>query len=296
MTHYLNEYYDLDTDTLNVGSSAWTGGSKVLARGQLNPFTAVYMAILCFVVLMATVVIAPTETPLISAAALFLSAAYSVPPFKLSRRGLGELTVTLVLNVFTPLYGFAMQYGLTNPNKTMELFYALIPLTFIQFSRMMVMNMPDIDCDKQVGKMTLVAKLGLKNSVKVHLFLLSMGYISSLSWIFVPQIPQTSKILFGCTFPFAIWNALSIMKNWNDKIKFQDIPFWVSTHSAMSALSILVGYAIESNQLLNVVTHVKIFGVYLYLTLLAVFLLSAKYRYYSLWLAKFFFSKEQKQH
>ncbi|QMU66319.1 MAG: hypothetical protein GKR88_19870 [Flavobacteriaceae bacterium] len=46
MTHYCNEYYDLEADKANLSFTKWTGGSRVLANGDLNPNMSISAAYL----------------------------------------------------------------------------------------------------------------------------------------------------------------------------------------------------------------------------------------------------------
>jgi 1,4-dihydroxy-2-naphthoate octaprenyltransferase len=45
MTHYVNEFFDLEVDRANQSPTGWTGGSRVLAEGLLSPEVAIGAAV-----------------------------------------------------------------------------------------------------------------------------------------------------------------------------------------------------------------------------------------------------------
>jgi 1,4-dihydroxy-2-naphthoate octaprenyltransferase len=76
---------------------------------------------------------------------------YSAWPLNTSRRGLGEASVSLVLGILVPLGGY-LSHDPSSPFGNSLLWPILLPLLPIQFVRMMVMNMADVESDKISGK------------------------------------------------------------------------------------------------------------------------------------------------
>ena len=76
---------------------------------------------------------------------------YSAWPLSTSRRGLGEASVCLVLNILVPLVGY-QSHDPSSPLGNAMLWPILLPLLPIQYVRMMVMNMADLEPDKITGK------------------------------------------------------------------------------------------------------------------------------------------------
>ncbi len=59
MTHYSNDYFDQDADSATLSPTRWSGGSRVLPDGLINPRAALVMALMCGgVALVATAVLA----------------------------------------------------------------------------------------------------------------------------------------------------------------------------------------------------------------------------------------------
>src|SRR5712675_1289307 len=45
MVHYCNDYFDLEADRLNQTPNNWSGGSRVLPEGKLQPKVALRVAV-----------------------------------------------------------------------------------------------------------------------------------------------------------------------------------------------------------------------------------------------------------
>ena len=95
MTHYANDYFDYDADVANLTPTKWSGGSRVLAQGELPRSVALIAAVaLAAIGLVMTLVVsrnagAWTAPTLI--AMLVLAWEYSAPPLRLCGSGAGEL-------------------------------------------------------------------------------------------------------------------------------------------------------------------------------------------------------------
>ncbi|MCC5609906.1 prenyltransferase [Nostoc sp. CHAB 5834] len=272
MTHFYNEYYDLDSDKLNKYPSPWTGGSRILPKGILSPQTSIRLGVITTILSFGLSLLMPSfETRLICWVSLILSWGYSAPPLAFCRRGLGELITAVVLNVLTPVLGFFLQNGNLYPGRTKILFLVLLPLAIVEYVRMMVMNMPDRDCDSAVGKDTLIVKVGMNRAIQIHAMGMLVAYLSLGFMYLYSDVPPVVLLLILSTAPLGFLTTIWVYKHWQDRQKFFMVPFWASTHNALAALSALVGFIIccPSGYLLQPETHLKAFSVYLYL---AVFL------------------------
>ena len=163
MTHYFNEYYDYEADLLNKNPSPWTGGSRVLVESKMKPETALYVGrFIAFIALsnVAACYLLTGNTPLCITVSLgvLLAHGYSAWPLMTSRRGLGELTVCLVLNVLAPLAGY-QSLDPYSPFGSALLWPILLSLLPIQYVRIMVMNMADHDSDKIAGEFLFVCHI-----------------------------------------------------------------------------------------------------------------------------------------
>ena len=156
----LYEYYDYDVDCANKNPSPWTGGSRVLVKGKIKREVSLYLGRLIVLIVLANVAIFYAITgniPLCisSMLVIIIGHGYSAWPLKMSRRGLGEVTVCFVLNVLTPLSGY-QSLDPESPLGCAFLWPILFCLLPTQFVRMMVMNMADYESDKIAGKRSLL--------------------------------------------------------------------------------------------------------------------------------------------
>ncbi|HSN28467.1 MAG TPA: prenyltransferase, partial [Kofleriaceae bacterium] len=106
MTHYANDYFDLEADRANATPTAWSGGSRVLPDGELPPRVALIAALVL-------AAIGCVVSAILGSVLLFVIAglawSYSAPPLRLCARGLGELTTAIVVTVLVPWLGFDLQ-------------------------------------------------------------------------------------------------------------------------------------------------------------------------------------------
>ena len=206
MTHYANEYFDLETDRANRHRTRWAGGSGILPSAVLHPWIALVAAcILSLIVLIATLVLVfgvrtgYLTLPLISFAWL-LAWFYSAPPLKLHSTGLGEFTTAFLVPVLTPLVGFYLQTGLVASLPLM----ATVPLAAFQFAFLLVIEFPDAESDRLFGKRTLVVRLGSASAVRMHNLALLFAYVS-LPGLILAGLPPVVAGAFLPGLPLASW-------------------------------------------------------------------------------------------
>src|SRR5690606_1730080 len=85
MTHYSNDYFDLEADRANLHPTQWSGGSRVLVRRELPRWSALAAALVLAVIACCAMVALLSFTGTSSglfllAAMLLLSWSYSSPP------------------------------------------------------------------------------------------------------------------------------------------------------------------------------------------------------------------------
>ena len=110
MTHYANDYFDFEADRANRARTRWSGGSGVLARGELPRSVALVTAFVLAVVGLVLTGLGPGPVAPVGVAMFVFSWIYSAPPFRLHSRGLGELDVALVVTGLVPLLGTTSSY------------------------------------------------------------------------------------------------------------------------------------------------------------------------------------------
>ncbi len=166
-----DDYFDFKhaVDQLKPGEkNPYTGGSGLLTSGLIEPgamFTAFFImycivgAIGLYLGLLRGLLIV-----VFGAIGVFCSVYYTAPPIKFSHRGLGELG--LLLN-FGPTIGLG-SYFVQAQQLTLEAFLATLPCGIMLFSMVVINEIPDLEDDKNAGKLTLVARYGTQTAIKLY--------------------------------------------------------------------------------------------------------------------------------
>jgi len=159
MTHYANEFFDRGADRYGT-PTAFSGGSGVIASGELAPPAALVAALTCAAAgTVATLWFVRAGLPAAAAigAAIGVGAwIYSAPPLRLSGRGWGELDTMVVVGMLVPAAGYA---AFTGRFDAVILAATLAPACAI-FAMMIAVEWPDRAADAAAGKRNLVVRLG----------------------------------------------------------------------------------------------------------------------------------------
>lgn len=170
MTHYANEYFDLDADRANATPTAWSGGSRVLVAGEL-PRAVALVAALAFAaagLAVSAVLAAATGDPIVVAtlaAIAVLAWSYSAPP-RLCARGLGELDTAIVVTALVPWLGFALQAP--DLRGSSQLALSIVAPALLQLAMLLAIEFPDAAGDAASGKRTLVVRLGAARASRLY--------------------------------------------------------------------------------------------------------------------------------
>jgi 1,4-dihydroxy-2-naphthoate octaprenyltransferase len=228
MTHYSNEYFDLEADKLNTSPTDWSGGSRVLVEGHIKPrvalITSITMGVIALLAISGLVLftdVGPLAGPFLLLA-LFLGWSYSSPPLQLNMRGLGEVTGALLITGFTPLSGFYLQAG------SLELlpFLAIFPLCCFQFCMLLIINFPDAAGDAAAGKRTLIHYLGEPKVASLYLMVLLMAY-AALPLLVLLGLPLQVAIALLFVSPLALWMGIRMLRGaWARPEQWNRLAFW----------------------------------------------------------------------
>jgi 1,4-dihydroxy-2-naphthoate octaprenyltransferase len=238
MTHYANDYFDYDADRANATATRWSGGSRVLANGELPRsvalITALALALLGTAV--AATLAAHGKTGPFTAAlfllTLTLSWSYSAPPLRLHSRGVGELNVAVVVTFLVPLAGFYLQSPDLRGLRLLLL--AVVPLCALQFAMVLGVAFPDAAADASVGKRTLVVRCGGARAAWLYALAVSGAYLA-LPWLARSGLPAPVTAAVAVGAPVAAWRCFRVVgrADWRSPERFESLAFW--------AVALLVG-------------------------------------------------------
>jgi 1,4-dihydroxy-2-naphthoate octaprenyltransferase len=207
MTHYSNDYFDLEADRANLTPTRWSGGSRMLPEGQIAPGLALAAALLAaLLALVAALVVAfalrpgPLALPLLLLA-LVLGWSYSSPPLTLHSSGIGELAGAFLIAGLTPLVGHYLQAG----ELSLLPWLAIIPLVLLQVVMLVLIQFPDRQGDAAAGKETLVVRLGAPRAVRLVQLVLALFFLL-LPLLVAAGLPMRVAVALAIfTFPATLW-------------------------------------------------------------------------------------------
>ena len=185
------------SDEFNVNPTMYSGGSRVIQYGLVSREAMTWIAVALYAVGIGIgLYLAATrgwELLWIGVAGIFLSIFYTVPPFKLVHRGLGEVAVALG---FGPIMLLGT-YFVVAQRLTLEAVWASIPVAILIMLVLYVNQIPDKPADARAGKRTIVVRLSKRAIV--------LGYLVSVVAAFV-AIPV--GVLF---FDMPAWTLLGLL-------------------------------------------------------------------------------------
>ena len=151
---------------------------------------------------------------------VFLGLGYTAPPFKLSYRGLGELTVGLTHSPYVILCGYIFQGGSWESPLPWLL---CLPLFFATLGAITLAGIPDRLADQAVSKKVLAVIFGPRGAVILASFFVCIAAISGmLLWYFrIIQGIRGGMILFviphGLILLFVLFKLIQ-SRNYDRKI------------------------------------------------------------------------------
>jgi putative NADPH-quinone reductase/1,4-dihydroxy-2-naphthoate octaprenyltransferase len=184
-----NEYYDYRSDTQNKFFSPFTGGSRVLVEKQLSfneikkgTVLSLFLAGIVAVGLCMQVNGALLNSFLACSVTSTLALGYTVPPLRLSYRGLGEFNVAFTHSFAVIICGFIFQGGDANDPIPWLL---SIPLFLSVLPSIILAGIPDHDADKAADKKTLAVRLGKTGGAKLAI---TFTIVSALTVLFFKEL------------------------------------------------------------------------------------------------------------
>ncbi len=228
MTHYSNDYFDLQADKANQTPTAWSGGSRILVDNLIDNQLALRMAVASGALAMASALLlaANPETGFLTLPLLLLSIglawSYSSPPLALNNHGLGEVGGAFIITGLTPVVGYYLQAG----GLALLPFLTVFSLCCVQFAMLLMINFPDAAGDDAAGKHTLVVLLGPEKAARLYLPALILAY-GSLPFLWLAGLPFLIVIAILIPLPLAVWLAWRMKRAaWSDSDQWNSLGFW----------------------------------------------------------------------
>lgn len=209
LTVFTNEYFDLQSDSKNELFGPFNGGSRVLANGEISRRemkTAIFVVLATTLIFISVLLQQPAggtmHSVIASLSLLILATGYTVPPLRLSYRGMGEITVGITHSFAVILCGFLYQGGIASDPTP---WWIGLPLFLSVLPSIILAGIPDAKADRNAGKKTLAVRLGAINAARLAIVFIIAATINVLLYTyfhFFEGIYQ--NILFG-VIPHAAW-------------------------------------------------------------------------------------------
>lgn len=185
VTFLINEYFDYETDVVNVGYNKFSGGSRSLPEGLVERRHVLVAAAVCALVALVIGIVlqfvyqtGPLTLPFGFVAAA-LGYAYTGAPFRLIYRGLGEALIGVSVGWMPVFIGYYLVGGMPS-GPTVHLMSLPIALSIVMV--IVANEYPDYQSDLASGKMNIVARLGRERAAWVYTAL-GVAFIASLVYI-----------------------------------------------------------------------------------------------------------------
>jgi 1,4-dihydroxy-2-naphthoate octaprenyltransferase len=213
VTFLINEYFDLEADTMNRSFHKLSGGSRILPLGLVSParaiITAFILAATCGIIglLLQFYFHTGPFTLLLGIVGLTLGFFYTAKPIQLSYKGAGEITILFTCGFLATITGYYLQVGHFDTVATL----ASIPGGISVFLVILANEFPDGPSDRASGKKTLVVTLGTEGAARLYAFFLLLCYATIIVITFF-DVPEVSLYLSLFLIPLIMWNILGLRK------------------------------------------------------------------------------------
>ena len=168
-----------------------------------------------------------------------LAVIYSIPPFKLCYRGLGEIAVGIT---FGPLVLNGMFLVMAQRYEVLPLLVS-IPIGLLITNVLWINQFPDYEADKAGGKRNWVVRLGKQKASKIYAAIFVLNYLSILA---ISAFAANPVWLLGlATIPKAIQAVRNCAENYNNIGKL------VSSNAATVQIYLLTGVLLTVAALLD---------------------------------------------
>lgn len=246
-----NDYFDHTSglDELNRFPTPFSGGSRVIQKGLLDPQTVLLGTVFCFLIGTAIGLFLNFSLPgnkllVIGIIGVFLAFFYTADPLRIGYTGFGELSVFLG---FGPVMVLGSYYVQAHQVSWLP-FLASVPVGILIALVLYINEFPDYEADKTVNKRTLVVILGKKKAITVYYFLLGFVYLWVLVGAFLEIYPYFALTVF-ITSPLCI-KAIKVAKS-----NYNKIDELLPANAATIGLHLAIGILLSGCYILDRLIH-----------------------------------------
>ena len=244
-TNVMNDYHDHTggADEANFTPTPFGGGSRVIQRGLMEPEKVRNLALGFYAggiaVGLLLAALAGWQLLLFGVVGILLSYLYTAPPFRLSYRGLGELSVGIG---FGPVMVMGA-YWIQTRQWSNEAFLASLSVGLLIAAVLYINEFPDRIWDLRAGKRTLLTRLSIPAAVSGYIALIAAAYLIVVAGVILQILPWPTLLALA-TIPMA-WKAVQGLRQ-NHSYPYRLIPANANTIFAhlYTGLLLFSGYVV----------------------------------------------------
>ena len=242
-----NDVFDTlqGADDANPTPTKFSGGSRVLQNALVTIREMSMLAIGCYAVaallgLLLLLMRGSPELVAISALGLFISVAYTMPPFKLVYRGLGEIATAIGFGPVMLLGAFTVQ---SRGAISLEAILASVPVALLVAMILYVNEIPDRAGDAKAGKRTLPVRWAKETVIRVFDAAATASFVAVVAGVGAGLLPLPGLLaLFAI--PLAVRVHVGLVRFYDSPYALMDtMATNIQLHLSVGVL-LLVGYLI----------------------------------------------------
>jgi 1,4-dihydroxy-2-naphthoate polyprenyltransferase len=221
LTVFCNEYFDQHTDRNNSLYGPFNGGSRVLVTNGISNnemkggiIVTAILAVGLMMLLLIQTGFSPSALIFSSVMLLVIATGYTIPPLRLSYRGLGELTVGVTHSFAVIICGYLYQGGQFNDHFPWQV---SLPLFLSVLPSIILAGIPDSEADEKVGKNTIAVLTGAKRAAGLAIFFTVAAALTVSIFSYLHILPHVFRNILLGVIPHAVlltWMLARYIKNY----------------------------------------------------------------------------------
>ncbi len=218
-TSFSNEVADVEADKINKNRTMFNGGTGLILKNKISKqalaagsivttLSAIALAgVLVFIYDYHWLILLCTSVCLI------FGIGYSMPPFKFSHRGLGEIAALIAYGIPLVIGGLILQVDKAIVNSVLAnyKFYLLaVPISISVFIVLCLTQIPDTEADKTIGKKSISVLIGPAKVLILTFGMQIICIIGFFTFVFLNMLSMEYAV-YASIFPLI--SAIIILSN-----------------------------------------------------------------------------------
>jgi 1,4-dihydroxy-2-naphthoate octaprenyltransferase len=222
----------------------YTGGSGTLSSGLIKPPAMFKAFTLCFLITITIglflTVARGLPVLLFGLFGVFCSVFYTAPPISFSHYGLGEIGQLVNFGTTIGLGSYFVQ----TQTIGFEAFVATLPMGIMLFSMIVINEIPDYQEDRLAGKLTLVARYGKINGVKLYVASWACTYLVIILGALLGVMPLLTLLALA-SMPLAFRSMRILRRNFENPVGLAPANLDMIRAHSLTSFGLITAYAIS---------------------------------------------------